>query len=227
MKPDDQATRAALRAKPLEAIVPSRFHVALTHIVPEAITKPDAAALGSWLHEHRDKLDLMHNESACRWELSFLDGYAADLAGMVRKAVLENLIAAQEACEVPAFDVTHIETHATCYHHGGMFDWHSDSVDYKGEVAATRRLSFCLYLHSLPRMFEGGELEFMDGTTVAPEHRRLVLFHPVQQHRVRRVDCRSAAAIHGRWAITGWIHGDPPDGWLERLPALTGRPISG
>ena len=44
---------------------------------------------------------------------------------------------------------------------------------------------------------------------------------------VRRVECRSSMAIHGRWAVTGWVHGDPPEGWLERLPSLRGRPVSG
>jgi len=225
--PSEEATRRTLKADPKPPLVPSRFHRSLVHIVDEAMEKPAAAEMGGWLHDNRDRLQLIHNEQACRWEIGFLDAFAGDQAAQVRAMVIANLEAAQGACEVPAFDLTHIETHATCYHHGGRFDWHDDTVDYAGETSATRRLSFCFYLHSTPKMFEGGELEFMDGRTVEAVHRRLVLFHPVQQHRVRRVECRSAAAIHGRWAITGWIHGEPPEGWLERLPSLRGRPISG
>jgi Rps23 Pro-64 3,4-dihydroxylase Tpa1-like proline 4-hydroxylase len=224
---DETATREALRADPRPAIVPSRFHRSLVHEVEDAIKVKQAGAVGDWLHEHRDRLQLSHDQHSCRWQISHLDDAAPNHAAVVRASVLEHLTAAQEACEVPAFDVQHIETHATLYHHGGFFDWHDDVVDYRGEIAATRRLSFCLYLHSPQRMFDGGELEFMDGRTVEPEHRRLVFFHPVQQHRVRAVECRSSLAIHGRWAVTGWVHGEPPEGWLERLPSLRGRPISG
>lgn len=227
MTPEEKATREALRAQPLDPVVPSRFHRSLVHVVDDAIGAGEAADLGDWLHRNKSSLQLAQGPGVMRWQINHLDTVAADHAAAIRKMVLASLQDACSACEVPAFDVLHIETHATLYHHGGQFDWHDDTLDYEGNTAATRRLSFCAYFHSPERMFSGGELEFMDGRTVDPAHRRLAVFHPVQQHRVRPVECYSAEALHGRWAVTGWIHGEPPQGWVDRLPKLRGRPVSG
>lgn len=227
MSGDMEATRESMKAEASPALVPTRFHRALVHVVDEAVDAADAADLGHWLHEHRWELQLAQSPGVMRWQLNHLDARAENHAATIRKAVLDSLDAASEACAVPPFDVLHIETHATLYHHGGQFDWHDDIEDYEGEIVPTRRLSFCCYFHSPQQMFSGGELEFMDGTTVAPKHRSIALFHPVQQHRVRAVECYSAEALHGRWAVTGWVHGEPPEGWLERLPRLRGRPKSG
>lgn len=122
----------------------------------------------------------------------------------LKKELVERIAdeATIEALDAPDFALSRIEAHATLYHHGGFFRSHVDE-----EEGGSRRVGFALFLHSGTRMFSGGEMEFLDGTRVEPENNRLVFYDPLQNHGVRRVECWSAKFLHGRWAVSGWLHG--------------------
>ncbi len=165
------------------------------------------ASAGEWLH-HNKGFFLRGGDEDGRdrfnYELTEVDDLFKPTADL-KAEILKHLAGAIEKVGIPDFDLEAIECHATLYHHGSHFAHHKDRDD------GTRRLAFCFYLHTEPKMFSGGELEFLDGTMVEANHNRLVIFDPYQQHRVRRVECWSADFLHGRWAISGWIHGKPAE----------------
>ncbi len=183
------------------------------------------AETGRWLHSQRGHFLRGGDDGRGRynWELLNVDDLYSPI-GNLKKMITAKLDDAVSQVGVEDFDLEYIECHATLYHHGSHFAWHSDRDGYNGEPATTRRLSYCMYMHSEPRMFSGGELEFLDGTKIDSKHNRMLFFDPRQQHRVRRVECWSADFLHGRWAIFGWVHGrrigsnDAP---------LEGQPLSG
>jgi hypothetical protein len=222
-------TRKLMQMEPRPAAVPNRFREALLHVVDQALEDEASGRIGQWLYNHRDRLQRggdEHGQHRFNHEILNVEEQAADLILPLRRKLIE-LMGDDELMDqlcVPAFDLRHIEMHATLHHHGAHFVWHDDAITSDGELVETRRLSFCYYMHSTPKMFSGGLLEFMDGTTVKPDDNRLVVFHPLQQHRIQQVECWSSHVLHGRWALVGWLHGDPPDGYVERLPEMRGRP---
>ena len=230
MTDSSSPTRKALAAEALPPVVPNRFREPIYHVEDDAVDTGAAEDLGRWLFDHRDKFARGGDEAGLQrfnYELTGLDEHApAELLRPFKRKLIEATAdkATLEKLCVPEFDLRFVEMHATLYHHGSHFGWHDDAPGYDGELVPSRRLTFCHYLHSTPKMFSGGELEFLDGTTVAPDNNRLCLFHPLQQHRVRKVECWSSHVLHGRWALMGWIHGDAPEGWVDRVPQLRGKP---
>lgn len=225
----ESPTRKLMAAEATPAFVPNRFREPLYHVEDDALDERVASGLGRWLHANRDKLirggdELGH--SRFNYEILDVDRFAAELVAPLKKKLVEVATDSKvlSALCVPEFDLRHTEMHATLYHHGSHFDWHDDAPGIDRELVPTRRITFCYYMHTEPKLFSGGELEFLDGTTVEPKNNRLALFHPIQQHRIRRVECWSAHVLDGRWALMGWVHGDPPKGWVERVPELRGRP---
>ena len=158
------------------------------------------------------------------YELTDVDKHY-DAIGDLKSKLVELFPQALEDIGIPDFDLEYIEMHATLYHHGSHFCWHDDAPGYDGAFIPSRRIAYCFYMHSEPKMFTGGELEFLDGTALTPHNNSIVMFHPLQQHRIRKVECYSAELLHGRWAFFGWIHGQPPEGYSE--PKLRGVPHSG
>jgi hypothetical protein len=207
-------------------MMPERYRKARFAVVDEVMPAGFSAELGEWFGENR-QLFVRGGDpqglSRYNYEITDLDRHC-DLLAPFHAMIVEQFPKALEACDVPDFELRYIETHATLYHHGSHFVWHDDAPAYGGTLAPTRRVTFCFYMHTLPKMFEGGELEFLDGTRVEPMNNRLVFFHPLQQHQVRRVECWSAEQLHGRWALMGWVHGDPPPGYVEAIPEMRGRP---
>jgi len=209
----------------LQDTLPERYRAPRFAVVDDAMPLEWTGALGSWLQsqagifrrggdaEGRDRFNYELLEVDELYDP--ISDLKQDIAGRLDQVVPE--------VGVDDFDLEYLEVHATLYHHGGHFVWHTDHTGYTGEEVTTRRLSWCLYLHQTPKMFEGGELEFLDGTTVEPKHNRLVFFDPRQQHRIRRVRCWSAEFLHGRWALFGWIHGQP----IGSADHLSGKPLSG
>jgi len=227
-------TRETLKADPKPPCVPNRFREPLFHTVDSAMPEDWLAAAGQWLFSKRDKFTRGGDDQGLvrfNYEWCDLDKNpdATDLLAPLKKKIIAQIgdKAVLDKLAVPEFDLRYLEMHATMHHHGSHFTWHDDAPGYDQEIVPSRRVTFCYYMHSDPKMFEGGELEFLDGTQVAPQNNRLVLFHPVQQHKVNKVNCWSSHFLHGRWCIMGWIHGDPPEGWLERLPELRGTPHQG
>ena len=228
---EDTPTRKLMQMPEQPAAVPNRFREALVHVAEDALADSDSAKLGQWLYEHRDRLQRGGDELGqhrFNHELLHVEKHAPEMLRPLRAKLIEQIADAEvmhRLC-VPQFDLRGIEMHATLYHHGAHFVWHDDAVTVDGKIVPSRRLSFCYYMHSTPRMFNGGALEFMDGTEIKPYNNRLVLFHPLQQHRVLPVECWSSHILHGRWAITGWLHGDAPEGYEERIPLMRGEPIA-
>jgi hypothetical protein len=210
-------------AEATDPVVPNRFRTPLLHVVDDVMPEDWLAEFGQWLHAHRDRFARGGDdagENRHNWELFQLDKYCPELAAPLRARVVELYPAALPACSVPEFELQAVDQTATLHHHGSHFTWHDDGLSPELQFVATRRLAYALYLHTEPRRFSGGELEFLDGTAVEPKLNRLALFHPLQKHRVRKVECWSAAAIDGRWAVIGWLHGPPPPGWVERAAGL-------
>ena len=183
------------------------------------------ADVGQWLHSQRGQFLRGGDDGRGRynWELLNVDELY-DQISYLKQAITDKIDDAVKQVGIEDFDLEYIECHATLYHHGSHFVWHTDREGYNGQPATTRRLSYCLYMHSEPRMFSGGELEFINGTQIDSKHNRIIFFEPRQQHRVRRVECWSADFLHGRWAIFGLVHG-------QRVGSaddpLEGEPLSG
>lgn len=219
-------TRDLYAAQPKPPVVPHRFREALVATIDDAIDEEAAGALGQWFAEHRGSLRRVGDEQGTfrfHFETNELDADApAQLLAPLRARLMKVDAALLDKLCVPEFDVRGVEMRASLFHHGSHYEWHDDVLDEDDEVATDRRVAFALTLHTPTPMFSGGELEFLDGSTVAPRHNRLTLWHPVQRHRVRAVECYSAHVMHGRWAVEGWLLGDAPDGWEERLPAIRG-----
>lgn len=163
-------------------------------------------AVGEWLFSQRGRFTLGGGEghgSFC-YELAGVDELYPPLAEL-KLAIVERLDSAIEKVGVEPFDLELIECHATLYHHGSHHAPHKDVPD---DVDLPEcRLAWCLYLSTEPKMYSGGELEFPNGEAFAPTHNQLVFYDPRQKHSVRRVECWSADFLHGRWALSGWVHG--------------------
>jgi len=211
-----------LAADAVPPVVPNRFREPIYHVIDDAVDGRVAEELGQWLYFNRDKLNRV-GDDAGEYLFAFempskalddapgLSDVRKRLAGIATdKDVLTKLC-------VPEFDPSVAEIAADLVHHRGHRAWTHDAVTLDGEVAATRRIAFALHLHSDPRMFTGGDIEFGDGTTVEHKANRLVLWHPCQTYRVRRVECWSAHVLDGRWSVFGWIHGPSPAGWADRV----------
>ena len=188
-----------------------RYRKALYHVVPDAMGKRFPTEMGEWLYHHKEDLrtggdgEFRHN-----YEIYDLNTLCPQLMTRFRKVLVDAIPDALEPCGIPDFDLDDIEVMATLYHHGSFFKWHDDAPNLQMEFARTRRLTFTYHMHTTPKMFSGGALEFLDGTVIEPENGNLVIFYPLQRHRIQRVDCWSADAMHGRWALMGWVHGEPP-----------------
>lgn len=184
--------------------LPERYRAARFTTFEEVMPKKWLAEVGEWLHSQRNNFRRGGDEDGRErfsYELAAMDEIYKQTATL-KAEVAARLDDAVKLVGVPDFDLEFIECHATLYHHGNHYAWHNDTE-------GARRLAYCLYMHTDPRMFSGGELEFADGTMVDANHGRLAIYDPNQQHRIRRVECWSAAFLHGRWALSGWIHGAP------------------
>lgn len=184
--------------------IPERYREPKFVIFEEVMPASWLAELGQWLHSQRVYFQRGGDDGTGRYnyEMPGVDEIYAPLAEL-KKAITGCISEAVKATGVDNFDLENIECNATLHHHGSHASWHAGTTD----DPPTRRLAFSLYLHADPIMFSGGEIEFADGTTVDAKNNRLVIYEPSQQYRIRRVECWSAEFLHGRWAISGWIHG--------------------
>lgn len=212
------------KASPVDPKTPERYRTPLVYTEDNALDPKFGGRLSDWIAQNTDRfvrggnVHGRHNFEIVGFDRVWPD--ATEVAGHL----LNNL---DEYCErllVPRFDPTGVEINLTLYHHGSHFGWHDDSRLPDGAaVAGTRRITFAYYMHRAPRMFEGGELEFMDGTKVGPVNNRLAVFHPFQRHRIRRVECWAPEALCGRFALMGWIHGAETGDWVELAERLCPR----
>jgi hypothetical protein len=197
--------------------MPERYRRALFHVSDGLMPEDWIRTMGEWLYHQRTQMtqggDTLRQHRFA-FETCNVDRICEHVAAF-RAKLVEAIPDALEPCGIPDWDLADVECHATLYHHGGLYDWHSDAEPGVDEdppedvmaLLARRRLAFAFYLRQEPAMFTGGELEFLDGTKVEPKNNRLVLFRPEQRHRVAPIRCWSARALHGRWALSGWLHG--------------------
>ena len=188
-----------------------RLRNAMLRRIPQAMPADFNIRLAQFIDARRQLFTIGGDGGATRWNHEVLDvGNHFDLGefhAMLVDAVDDDVL--RELCVDP-FDLGQIECHLTLYHHGAFFDWHDDWPGPDGRRVNTRRVTFNYYL--LPvrgpdgAMFTGGQLEFMDGTKVVPEHGTLVLLNPDQKHRVAPVECWHGDWMHARFCLTGWLH---------------------
>jgi Rps23 Pro-64 3,4-dihydroxylase Tpa1-like proline 4-hydroxylase len=197
---------------------PSRYHVQDDLMPKEWLNMATAE-----FSRHRDALTWDHGDGygdrAC-WIVRDAREQYPQLCAALIQTLYQAIPDAVKACGIPEFQPTGIEVCQTLYHHGGYFKWHDDMNDHGGNFRIDRRLTFIYYLNRMPKLFSGGDLEFMDGCTIEVQNNRLLMFEPMQVHRVQPVECWSADPLDGRWTITGWIHGDAPKAYTDRLLAL-------
>lgn len=186
---------------------PERFQVSRYLAIPNAIGTEFPKELGAYAYQMRGAM-IRGGDGKGRYnhELTNYDD-TCPILGPLRERLVLAIDDAREACKVAPFELDYIEINCTLYHHGSFFHWHDDALGYDGEPFKSRRISYAYYFHSRPKRFEGGQLEFVDGTAIEPENGLLVMFNPYQQHRIRKVECYSASALDGRWALMGWLHG--------------------
>lgn len=188
--------------------MPERYRKALYRVVDDLMPDDLVKSMGQWLFHNRGR---MAREGDDTGELHFcwhVPGADADcdLLPEFKARIVDEIRAALEPCGVDDFDLGLVETAAVLYHHGGHLHWHHDAPGGHDGTPAPRRLSFVFFMHTEPKMFSGGELEFLDGTLIEPRNNRICFFASPQMHRVRRVECWSAHVLHGRWSLSGWLH---------------------
>lgn len=95
-----------------------------------------------------------------------------------------------------------------------FFDTHSDL----NPANPIRQLSYVYYFHTLPKIFEGGELHLFDtdpftqthnsrSTCIQPIHNRLIIFPSYVYHRVCKISLDSNTPADCRHSLNGW-HSD-------------------
>ena len=215
-------TQDAYRTEERPPILPHRYRRALVHVVRNAIAPEIASDLGAWMEMQRTGMERIDAENAWGWWMPSIDEQCAAVTSQVRAKVVEHLDAACAACVVAPFDLQRVEMWGTLHHHEDCEPWHDDAMVSALEVATSRRLSWSLTLHSEPKLFEGGQMEFADGTKIPAIHNQLAFWHPVQQHRIAPVECYVSRALHGRWSLRGYVHGVAPEGWADKVLALRG-----
>jgi Rps23 Pro-64 3,4-dihydroxylase Tpa1-like proline 4-hydroxylase len=216
-------TQEAYRTEERAPILPQRYRKALLHTTRAALPLTTANELGAWLEVQRQRMERVDPNDPWGWWLPTLDDQLPAVASVIRSTVMQHLDAACAACVVSPFDLQRIDLWGALHHHGDHEPWHDDAMLDATQVATTRRISWAITLHSDPRMFDGGDLEFADGTKIPAAHNQLVMWHPVQQHRIAAVECYTSRALHGRWSVRGYVHGVAPEGWADKVLALRGN----
>jgi len=193
-----------------QSSIPVRLRNACVARYPNAMPPDFSIALAQFIEQRRDLFTVGgHGHGRYNYEVLNLSQWfdLSSFHALLGDAASESL---GTVCVEP-FDFDRFDVHLTMYHHNAFFDWHDDTPGVDGEHVNTRRVTFSYYFNPVRDadggpMFQGGELEFMDGTRIAPEHNLLVLFNPLQRHRINSVECFHADPAHGRFALTGWLH---------------------
>ena len=218
--------RPAFAAPTAGAIAPGRLRRPLADVLGHAATDELLEGLATWLNTHRTDVVRVH-DPAGRPQFGFavpeFETLAPDLAASARRLILAKMPEALEAIGVPEFEPTGVEFAPTLYHHEGERGWGDGWTDTGGTPVPMRRVAFDLLTVAAQPRFKGGDIEFPNGDVVTALPRRLAFLHPLQAHRIRRVECFSADMLHGRWSLSGWVLGHPPAGWLDRVAALRGE----
>lgn len=135
------------------------------------------------------------------------DGQLADVAVIVRQAVIARLQDAVHELGIPEFDIGTFETQMTSHNDGEFFHRHTDTASPE---TASRMLTYVYYFHGKPKAYTGGELVFYDDDgheeVLEPGNDTLVIFNPHTAHEVRPISCSSRLFENGRFTLNGWLH---------------------
>ena len=98
---------------------------------------------------------------------------------------------------------------------------YSDKPESEDTAIKSRKISFVYYLHSIPKMFTGGDLLFdthlaensysKTHTRIMPQHNNLILFPSQYYHQVTPVSCAATDIMQGRFTLNGWFHAKTTD----------------
>lgn len=211
----DPVEDAVMSDVPAKPTTPERFRAPRFAVYDGLMGDEFGANVGAWLFHNRDRLKRagvgdgrVNDQTRIAWCIRQLESVCPHTTAL-RAAIFDRLGEACEALEVPTFDPAGWEWNATLHHHGCFYGWHRDVPGAHAGEPGERVLSFVYYLHSTPKLFSGGELEFQDGTLVSPDNDRLVIFPSEQRHQVRLVECWAPGVTHGRFTINGWIRSAP------------------
>lgn len=128
--------------------------------------------------------------------------YSQTLRAKVEEAVPDMII----KLGIPSFEISQIEIQLTSHNHGEFFKPHADNG--KGKFK-TRIITFVYYFNSVPKMFTGGQLLFLQNKpkplVIEPENNMIVFFDSSLIHAVHPVSCPTKQFEHGRFTLNGWI----------------------
>lgn len=199
-------------------IVPGRLRKPLVLQIDDAMPGAWCADLSRWLFEHRGEMVTHSVDLRGAHDFADLTAGCPDLSAALRRVLVERFPEALGPCGVEDFEMTGISMRASLMHRHCFRAWAPEAWIDQPQV----RLSYELTLHTDPRMFSGGEREFLCGDVIEPINGRLVFLHPLQTSRIREIECWSRHALDGRWSVWGEILGLAPDGWAERVRRLLG-----
>jgi SM-20-related protein len=136
-----------------------------------------------------------------------------DLDG-ITSAITSRFEELASAIGMPTFDVYHAERSIVAHRNGDFYGTHIDTRTQVADNApdSIRMLSCVYYLHSSPRIFEGGELRlYRVGSadalaTIEPVHDRLAVFPSFVPHEVLPIKSPTERFEDSRFSINCWLH---------------------
>lgn len=208
----------AVRSPETAPLVPGRLRKPLVHAVRDAMPGEWCHELSRWLFEHRGEMTTQSVVWRGAHDLLDLQDRCPGLAAKFRARLLESLPDALGPCGIADFDITGVGMRASLMHRHCHRGWMPEADAEAPHV----RIAYELTMHTDPKMFEGGEREFLSGDAVEPESGLLMWMHPLQASRIREVECWSMHALDGRWSVWGEILGPAPEGWDRVIAMMTG-----
>ena len=216
--PTEEETRDNLWQLGHESKLPGRFLVAVRHPVKDLLTAEQAGAIGVEFLRVSDRM----YKAGDHWSIDCTMDLMPKMMALLRRRIMEHVPDACQALHVAPFDLTNVSMSAQLHHHQCKTEWFCDASPKPDAFDETIRMGFTFFLHSFPKMFTDGLVEFHDGTTVEPSHNCLLFTHPLQRRRIQETNCYSGDLLHGRWSVTGCLHGPAPDGYGELAHRLLG-----
>jgi hypothetical protein len=184
---------------------PERYDRARIRLIPNLnVDRSRIVGVGQWLDARKDELvpysvgpENPESVQGYFWENPNIDLLWPN-ASAIREAVVAELETTAMALGLDgSFDGALTMT-AKMFHHSGYHWWHVPDK--------TAWLGYRIFMHSHPKRYSGGEVEFTDGTTVEPIGGSCLFFDPKQAQRTKPVDCWTPNLQDGRWTIEGMIY---------------------
>jgi hypothetical protein len=183
--------------------IPVRYDRARLRVIPNLnVDRKRVEGVAQLLEARKDELELYRSNEEGKVGGFFWQNPSIDLLWPNSSAIREAVVAELETTAMAlgldgSFDGGFTMT-AKMMHHDNFHSWHiPDSEAWLG---------YRLFLHSHPKRFSGGEVEFTDGTIVEPAGGSCMLYDPRQAQRTKPVDCWSPNMVDARWTIEGMVY---------------------